>query len=170
MSSTSAHVVLSSSEALGRLLPQPRWSNRVTRQRSGSKKTAHGGVGSPRPVRRAAPRPAFPPARRIARNRSHGAPGPAATRWQRLRLRVEAPPALGDAGSRAWSCDPWAPSRARSEKWELVFGLKRASKQNYLEQGFDSIETQTCSRSDKPRSSQSRRARLTSAGFSCWVQ
>ncbi len=37
MSSTRVQVVLASSDAFGRLLPQPRWSNSATRQRDGSK-------------------------------------------------------------------------------------------------------------------------------------
>ena len=47
MSSTRAQVSLSSRLALGRLLPQPRWSNSTTRQRDGSKKRRMVGLIAP---------------------------------------------------------------------------------------------------------------------------
>jgi hypothetical protein len=47
MSATSAQVSLSSSMALGRERPQPRWSNSAMRQRVGSKKRRMVGLIAP---------------------------------------------------------------------------------------------------------------------------
>ena len=47
MSSISAQVSLSSSRAFGRDLPQPRWSNSITRQRAGSKNRRMVGLIAP---------------------------------------------------------------------------------------------------------------------------